>query len=235
MKKSTRVLLKLSGEAFSDGEASLSVSRFHAVVDELLQGAAAGVEIAIVVGGGNFLRGASIENALLHRVTADQMGILATVLNGLALRDAIEARGGEAELMSALPIEGVVDAFDYRLARKALTQKKIVIFAGGTGNPFVTTDSAASLRAVEIGASSLLKATKVDGVYDRDPHHFPDAQLFSHLSFAEVLQKELAVMDLAAFCQCRDYNIAIQVFNLFKPGALSRVLLGHTEGTIVYN
>ena len=234
MKKSTRVLVKISGEAFSDGEASLSPSRFNAVVDELLIGVAAGVEIAIVVGGGNFLRGASIENSLLHRVTADQMGILATVLNGLALRDAIEARGGDAELMSALPIEGVIDAFDYRLARKALEKKKIVIFAGGTGNPFVTTDSAASLRAVEIGASALLKATKVDGVFDKDPQKFKDAKLYEHLSFAEVLQKELAVMDLAAFCQCRDYNVAIQVFNLFKPGALSRVLLGHKEGTLVY-
>ncbi len=235
MKKSTRVLLKISGEAFSDGEASLSPSRFDAVVSELLEGVAAGVEIGIVVGGGNFLRGASIESPLLHRVTADQMGILATVLNGLALRDAIEARGGEVELMSALPIEGVVDAFDYRQARKSLAKKKIVIFAGGTGNPFVTTDSAASLRAIEIGASVLLKATKVDGVYDKDPKQFADAQLFAHLSFAEVLQKELAVMDLAAFCQCRDYNVAIQVFNLFKPGALSRVLLGHQEGTLVYN
>ncbi len=233
MKKQARVLLKISGEAFSDGEASLSPSRFNAVVDELLQGVAAGVEIAIVVGGGNFLRGASIENPLLHRVTADQMGILATVLNGLALRDAIEARGGDAELMSALPIEGVVDAFDYRMARKALAHKKIVIFAGGTGNPFVTTDSAASLRAVEIGATVLLKATKVDGIYDKDPHKHTDAVLFEHLTFSEVLQKELAVMDLAAFCQCRDYHVAIQIFNLFKPGALSRVLLGHQEGTLV--
>ncbi len=233
MKKSTRVLLKISGEAFSEGEASLSSSRFNTVVDELLLGLANGVEIGIVVGGGNFLRGASIESDLLHRVTADQMGILATILNGLALRDAIEARGGAVELMSALPIEGVVSAFDYRLARKALSNKKIVIFAGGTGNPFVTTDSAASLRAIEIGATILLKATKVDGVYDKDPHQFKDAELFSHLSFAEVLQKELAVMDLAAFCQCRDYNVAIQVFNLFKPGALGRVLLGHQEGTLV--
>ncbi len=235
MKKSTRVLLKISGEAFSDGEASLSPSRFEAVVSELLEGVAAGVEIGIVVGGGNFLRGASIESPLLHRVTADQMGILATVLNGLALRDAIEARGGAVKLMSALPIEGVVEAFDYRKARKALSKKKIVIFAGGTGNPFVTTDSAASLRAIEIGASVLLKATKVNGVYDKDPNKFNDATLFEHLSFAEVLQKELAVMDLAAFCQCRDYNVAIQIFNLFKPGALSRVLLGHKEGTLVYN
>ena len=234
MKKSTRVLLKISGEAFSDGEASLSPVRFDAVVSELLEGVAAGVEIGIVVGGGNFLRGASIESPLLHRVTADQMGILATVLNGLALRDAIEARGGAVELMSALPIEGVVSAFDYRLARKALAKKKIVIFAGGTGNPFVTTDSAASLRAVEIGASVLLKATKVNGIYDKDPQKFSDATLYEHLSFAEVLQKELAVMDLAAFCQCRDYNVAIQVFNLFKQGALARVLLGHKEGTLVY-
>lgn len=230
-----RLLLKISGEAFSDSNVPLAPERFNQVVSELLLAVNKGVEIAIVVGGGNFLRGASLENDLLHRVTADQMGMLATLLNGLALRDALEIQGVKVELMSAFPVEGVVPAFDYRLAHQALSAKKIVIFAGGTGNPFVTTDSAASLRAIEIGASVLLKATKVDGVFDRDPARFPEAKRYDKLSFTEVLQKELAVMDLAAFCQCRDYDIDIRVFNLFKPGALSRVLLGEDEGTLVSN
>lgn len=228
-----RVLLKISGEAFSDNQVSLSPERFHWLVDQILPAVDQGVELAIVVGGGNFLRGAQLESAALQRITADQMGMLATVLNGLALRDALEARGLGVHLMSAFSIEGVVNSCDYRLARDLLAQKKVLIFSGGTGNPFVTTDSTASLRALEIGAHVLLKATKVDGVFDRDPHRFPDAKRYTQLRFSEVLEKELGVMDLASFCQCRDHHISIRIFNLFKENALKRALLGEEEGTLV--
>lgn len=228
-----RVLLKISGEAFSSGDEVLCAKRLDSIVKDLKEARSKGVEIAIVVGGGNFLRGANASNALLKRITADHMGILATILNGLALRDALDAHHIPVKLFSALSVAGIAPVFDYSLAINALKEKEIVIFAGGTGNPFVTTDSGGSLRAVEIEATVLLKATKVDGVFDKDPNKFKDAKRYTHLSFDEALHKELKVMDLAAFCQCRDYNISVQVFNLFKEGALLKALIGSDEGTLV--
>jgi len=232
--KPQRVLLKLSGEALADeGQHGISQAILMAIAKDIVAAAASGTEIGIVVGGGNFIRGAQSATKVLSRLTADHMGMMATVLNGLAMRDAIEHAGHSAMLMSAMPIFGVADPFNARHAIAALAAKKVVIFVGGTGNPFVTTDSASSLRAIEIQADMVLKATKVDGVYDSDPRKSSTAKLYQHLTFNEVLQKELAVMDLAAFCQCRDYNMPIRVFNLFKPGALHAALMGSEEGTLV--
>jgi uridylate kinase len=229
-----RVLLKLSGEAFAgESQQGLSSDRLLAIAKDIQQAAAKGIQIAIVVGGGNFLRGASVSNEVITRTTADHMGMLGTILNGLALRDALESINVKTALFSALSVQGVAEGFDYRKAMHQLSQNHVVIFAGGTGNPFVTTDSTASLRAIEINADIILKATKVDGVYTSDPKKDPSAKRYNRLSFDEALQKQLAVMDLAAFCQCRDYNIAIRVFNLFKEGALTRALDGADEGTLV--
>ncbi|MDF2529829.1 MAG: pyrH [Gammaproteobacteria bacterium] len=229
-----RVLLKLSGEAFAgESQQGVSPERLLAVAKDIQEAVTKGVQVAIVVGGGNFLRGASVSNEVISRTTADHMGMLGTILNGLALRDALESINLKTALFSALAVQGVAEGFDYRKAIYSLQQGHIVIFAGGTGNPFVTTDSTASLRAIEINADIILKATKVDGVYTSDPKKDASAKRYDKLTFDEALQKQLAVMDLAAFCQCRDYNIAIQVFNLFKPGALARALSGANEGTLV--
>lgn len=229
-----RVLLKLSGEAFAgESQQGLSSERLLAVAKDIQEAVKKGVQIAIVVGGGNFLRGATVSNDVITRTTADQMGMLGTILNGLALRDALESINVKTALLSAVAVQGMAEVFDYRKAISYLNQDHVVIFTAGTGNPFVTTDSAASLRAIEINADVILKATKVDGVYTADPKKDPSAKRYDKLSFEEALQKELAVMDLAAFCQCRDYNIAIRVFNLFKPGALTRALNGDNEGTLV--
>lgn len=231
--KKRRVLLKISGEAFAADNQVLCANAMAGLVNDLKQGREQGIEIAIVVGGGNFLRGATVSNTLLKRITADHMGILATILNGLALRDALEAHQVPVRLYSAVAVAGIAPVFNYSQVINDLKQNIITIFAGGTGNPFVTTDTGASLRAIEIEADVLLKATKVDGVFDKDPNKYSDAKLYKQLKFDEVLQKELQVMDLSAFCQCRDYNIPIQVFNLFKKGALLNALLGAHEGTIV--
>ncbi|MDO8953467.1 MAG: UMP kinase [Gammaproteobacteria bacterium] len=229
-----RVLLKLSGEAFAgEGQQGLSSERLLAVAKDIQESVNKGVQIAVVVGGGNFLRGATVSNDVITRTTADQMGMLGTILNGLALRDALESIHVKTALLSAVAVQGMAEVFDYRKAISYLSQNYVVIFTAGTGNPFVTTDSAASLRAIEINADVILKATKVDGVYTADPKKDSKATRYDKLSFDEALQKQLAVMDLAAFCQCRDYNIAIRVFNLFKPGALSRALAGGDEGTLV--
>jgi len=229
-----RVLLKLSGEAFAgESQQGLSSERLLAVAKDIQEAVSKGIQVAIVVGGGNFLRGATVSNDVITRTTADQMGMLGTILNGLALRDALESINVKTALLSAVAVQGMAEVFDYRKAISYLNQNHVVIFTAGTGNPFVTTDSAASLRAIEINANVILKATKVDGVYTADPKKDSSATRYDRLSFSEALQKQLAVMDLAAFCQCRDYNIAIRVFNLFKPGALSRALAGGEEGTLV--
>lgn len=228
-----RILLKISGEAFSEGNLPVSKARLAGIANDLRIARDKGVEIAVVVGGGNFLRGSQTD--AIRRITGDQMAILATLMNGLALRDHLDQIDVPVKLFSAVPVPGMIEIADIFKARTALSKGKIVIFSGGVGLPFVTTDSGASQRAVEMGADVILKATKVDGIYDKDPHKFKDAKLYQHLNFTEVLQKELAVMDLAAFCQCRDYNVSIQVFNLFKQGALLNALLGGQEGTIVSN
>lgn len=227
-----RILLKLSGEALAgagifDHEFLLKLSQDIAAAQKQDQ------EIAIVIGGGNIMRGSLNQCDYLNRVTADQIGMLATMINALALRDALLSIGAKVELMSAFEISGLFPPVDPIIAKQFLDKKSIVIFAAGTGNPFVTTDSAASLRAMEIDADILLKATKVDGIYSMDPKKNPEADIYHYLSFNDVIEKKLEVMDLGAFEQCREHNIPIRVFNLFASGILSDALIGKAVGTLV--
>ena len=233
-KKARRVLLKLSGEALANGhEQALSPEKLKRFAEDIQKASQQGVQVAVVIGAGNFLRGATTSNKVITRTTADHMGMLATILNALAFRDALEATGQTTRLYSAQIVPGVTETFDYRRAIDALEQGYVALMAGGTGNPFVTTDSAASLRAIELDADVLLKATGVNGVYSADPKKDSNATHFEFISYAAVIKNELAVMDLAAFCQCRDYNIPIRVFNLFKENALVNALTGTKEGTLV--
>lgn len=232
--KYKRILLKLSGEALlgkqSFGICAHTLERFAREVGELV---ALGVEVGVVIGGGNLFRGKNLSQAGIGRVSADHMGMLATLMNAIALRDVFERAGFEARIMSAIPMSGVVDHYDRRKAIYHLTKHRVVIFAAGTGNPLVTTDSAASLRAIEVEADILLKATQVDGVYSADPAKDPSAVLYEKLSYDKALEKELGVMDLSAFCQCRDHNMKIRVFNVNHDGALLKIVKGHNEGTLV--
>lgn len=229
-----RILLKFSGEALagdtSYGIAPAVLDKIAAEIGEVI---ALGVQVGVVVGGGNLFRGETLSAAGIGRITGDHMGMLATLMNALALRDACERAGYESRVMSAIPMSGIVDHYDRRKAIYHLSHGEIVIFAGGTGNPLVTTDSAASLRAIETEADILLKATGVDGIYDKDPMKNSDAKMYANLSFQEALHKELGVMDLAAFTQCRDQDMKIIVFNTNKEGALMRVVCGADEGTLV--
>lgn len=231
-----RVLLKLSGEALAgDKQFGFDEAAFKPIVEDIFFAHQQGIKIVIVIGGGNFLRGTRDTNKYVSRATTDHMGMIATVINGLALRDALNKKGAKAKMRSAIFMPGVAKAFDIVSAKEIFDEGSILILTGGTGNPFVTTDSAASLRAIELEADVLLKATKVDGVYSADPVTNPEATFFESLTFDEVLKKEYAVMDLAAFCQCRDYNMPIRVFNLFKDNALRSALMGKSEGTLVSN
>lgn len=229
-----RILLKFSGCALA-GEIQYGIdpkvlNQVAKSIGELLS---LGIEVGLVIGGGNLFRGELLSEVGINRITGDHMGMLATIMNALALRDACERAGNTTHVMSAIPMSGIVENYDQRLAIVHLKEGHLVIFAGGTGNPLVTTDSAASLRAIEINADILIKATNVDGVYSCDPQIDPNAKKFDRLSYREVLTEELGVMDLGAFSQCRDHNMPICVFNLHKPGALLRVVKGETEGTIV--
>jgi len=190
-----------------------------------------GVQVGLVVGGGNLFRGAALQAAGLDRVTGDHMGMLATVMNALAMRDALERSSIATQVMSAIPMSGVVDHYDRRKAIRALSNGDVVIFAAGTGNPFFTTDSSACLRGIEVGADVVLKATKVDGVYSADPMKFPDAEKFDRLTYDEVLDRKLGVMDLTAICLCRDHDMPVRVFAMEKPGALLNIVRGGGEGT----
>lgn len=231
-----RILLKMSGEALMGGGTSaIEPATIDRMVSEISEVQALGVQVAIVVGGGNFFRGAALSEIGISRITGDYMGMLATMMNALSLRDAFERQNLPVRILSAIPMSGIVDHFNCRKAIHHLNEGRIVIFAGGTGNPLVTTDSAASLRGIEVEADVILKATNVDGVYSADPSAHPDATLYDTLSYDEALDKELAVMDLSAFCQCRDHGMAIRVFNMKKPGALLRVVKGESEGTLVTN
>jgi len=231
-----RILLKMSGEALmGNGGFGIDPAVLDRMAKEVQEIVNMQVEVGVVVGGGNLFRGKALSEAGLGRITGDQMGMLATVMNALALRDAFERANMPTHIMSAVNMSGVADAFDRRKAMHRLSQGRVVIFAGGTGNPLFTTDSAASLRAIEVEADLLLKATTVEGVYDSDPSKNADAKFYKQLSFKEVLEKELAVMDLAAFCQYRDYNVPLRVFKLSKVGALKRIILGDDEGTLVAN
>lgn len=228
-----RILLKLSGEALM-GEEGFGIDpkvldRMAQEIKELVE---LGIQVAIVIGGGN-IRGEGLAKAGMNRVVGDHMGMLATVMNGLAMRDALHRAFVNARLMSAIPLNGVCDNYSWAEAISLLKSGRVVIFSAGTGNPFFTTDSAACLRGIEIEADAVLKATKVDGVYSADPVKDPTATLYSKLSYTEVLEKELKVMDLAAFTLARDHNMQIRVFNMNTPGALKRVVLGEEEGTLI--
>jgi uridylate kinase len=232
-----RVMLKMSGEALIGVEHQSGIDHkvLLRIASEIKQVVDCGVQLAIVIGGGNLFRGAQLSETGLDRVTSDHMGMLGTIMNALALRAVFEQEKIPTRVMSAIPMSGIVDHYDRRLAMHYLSSGLVVLCAAGTGNPLVTTDSAASLRAIEMGAEVVLKATNVNGVYNEDPAKNKDATMYQQLSFSEVLQKELAVMDLAAFCQCRDHDLPIRIFNINKPGALFNAVMGKDEGTLVTN
>jgi uridylate kinase len=229
-----RVLLKLSGEALM-GELDYGIEPrvIQRIAAEIASVRQSGVEIAIVVGGGNIFRGAGLARAGMDRVTGDHMGMLATVINALAIQDALEALDAHARVMSALEINAVCEDYIRRRAIRHLEKGRIVIMAAGTGNPFFTTDTAASLRAIEIGADVLLKATKVDGVYDADPAKNPDANRFDVVSYDKVIADKLNVMDATSIVMCRDNNIPLRVFNLTRANALVQAMSGDEIGTLV--
>ncbi len=229
-----RILLKLSGEALlGNSDYGIDPDVLFRLAREVLDVSRAGVQVGVVIGGGNIFRGAGLAAAGMDRVTGDHMGMLATVMNALALQDAVEQLGGVARTMSALKINEVCEDFIRRRAIRHLEKNRIVIFAAGTGNPFFTTDSAAALRAIEIGAGLLLKATKVDGIYDRDPKHHPDAKRFDSLSYSDVITRDLKVMDTAAFALCRDYSIPLRIYDMSRAGDLMRIVCGEPIGTLV--
>ncbi len=238
MKKSQfayqRILLKLSGEALmGSGDYGIEPAVIKRIAAEIHEYARQGVEIGLVIGGGNIFRGAGLAEAGMDRVTGDQMGMLATVINSLAMQDALEKLGTPCRVMSALKINQVCEHYIRRRAVRHLEKGRVAVFAAGTGNPFFTTDSAASLRAIEIGAQILLKATKVDGVYTDDPVKNPDARRYDRLDYDEAITRKLAVMDATALVLCRDHNMPLRVFNLHEPGNLGRVLAGENVGTLV--
>lgn len=229
-----RIVLKLSGEALLGKEDyGLDPVVLHRVADEVAQISRAGVEVAMVVGGGNIFRGAGLADGGMDRVTGDHMGMLATIINALALQDAIERAGMFCRVMSALKVNQVCEDYIRRRAVRHLEKGRIVVFAAGTGNPFFTTDSAASLRAIEVGADIMLKATKVDGVFDSDPMVHPEARRYNRVTFEEVFTRGLAVMDTTAVVMCRDNNIPLQVFNMNHEGDLIRAVCGENVGTLV--
>lgn len=231
-----RILLKLSGEALMGEHAfGIDPNVLNRIAVEIKELTDIGVQVGIVIGGGNLFRGEGLAQAGMNRVAADHMGMLATVMNALAIQDSLTRHGIDTEVMSAISLTGVCKDYDYRSAMRALDKGQVIIFAAGTGNPFFTTDSAATLRGIEINADVIVKATKVDGIYTADPVKNPDAKLYEELSYKEVIDKELAVMDLSAFTLCRDHNMSIRVFNMNKPGALKRVIMGEREGTLVRN
>ena len=231
-----RVLLKLSGEALQGSEGfGIDPAVLDRMAQEIKELVELGVQVGLVIGGGNLFRGAALSAAGMDRVTGDHMGMLATVMNGLAMRDALHRAYVNARLMSAISLQGICDSYVWAEAISQLRAGKVVIFSAGTGNPFFTTDSAACLRAIEIDADVVLKATKVDGVFTDDPVKNPDAVLYHELSYDEVLEKELKVMDLAAFTLARDHDLPIRVFNMNKPGALRRVIMGEPEGTLIHH
>jgi uridylate kinase len=232
--KYRRILLKLSGEALM-GEADYGIDPkvIGRLADEIIEVQKAGIQIGVVIGGGNIFRGAGLAAAGMDRVTGDHMGMLATVMNALAMQDAIERRGGYARVMSAIPIHDVAEDFIRRRAVRHIEKGRIVLFAAGTGNPFFTTDSAAALRAVEVGADLLLKATKVDGVYSADPARHKDATRYDTLTYDQVIERKLAVMDTAAIALCRDHSMPLRIYDMTAAGNLMRIMHGEAVGTLV--
>jgi uridylate kinase len=232
--KYRRILLKLSGEALmGPGQYGIDSKTLAQIADEIIDIHSLGVEVALVLGGGNIFRGIAGSAQGMDRAHADYMGMLATVINSLALQAALESRGSRTRVLSAIEMERLAEPYIRRRAIRHLEKGRLVIFAAGTGNPFFTTDTAASLRAMEIGADIVMKATKVDGVYDKDPHKHKDARMFRRLSYLDVLNRNLAVMDSTAISLCRDNNLPILVFNMTRPGNIRRVVLGEPLGTMV--
>jgi uridylate kinase len=232
--KYNRILLKLSGEALMGKDAfGVNPETVTKIVREIKVAKDMGVEVAVVVGGGNIFRGVALGAAGMDRATADYMGMLATVMNALALQDAMKHEGLVSRVQSAINIDQIVEPYIRGKAIKYLEEKRIVIFAAGTGNPFFTTDTAAALRAMEINAQIMIKATKVDGIYSDDPVKNPSATKYTNVSFDEVIQKNLKVMDATAFTLCRDQKLPIGVIDIFKENALKNILLGVDEGTLV--
>lgn len=233
-KKYKRILLKLSGEELMGEEGfGIDPKVLDRMALEIGQLVGIGVQVGLVIGGGNLFRGAALSAAGMERVTGDHMGMLATMMNALAMRDALDRNNISARVMSAIPMSGVVDHYDRRKAMRYLGSGDVVIFSAGTGNPFFTTDSAACLRGIEIDAELVLKATKVDGVYSADPMKDSSAIMYSRLTYDEVLEQKLEVMDLTAICLCRDQHMPLRVFRMSKPGALLNIVVGGEEGTLI--
>lgn len=229
-----RVLLKLSGEALQgDHLFGIDVTKLSRIAQEIHGATELGVEVALVIGAGNLVRGSDLCAGGFDRINADQMGMLATIINGLALRDALEKRSIPVALMSAFAVPSIAAQYDRSLAQEELSRGKVVIFVAGTGNPLVTTDSAAALRGIEINADIVLKATKVEGVFNDDPIKNPEAERYSSLSYEEVVSKRLRVMDLTAILLCQDHNLPLRVFNMNKQGAMKRIMLGEDIGTLI--
>ncbi len=229
-----RILLKLSGEALGDKNGSgISPEVVHDMARQISEVHQLGVQVVIVIGGGNIFRGLQGSERGIERATGDYMGMLATIINALALQDALEKAGVPTRVQSAIAMAQVAESFIRRRAIRHMEKGRVVIFAGGTGNPYFSTDTAAALRANEIGAEVILKATKVDGIYDCDPKKNPEAKLYRHISYIEALQQQLKIMDSTAFSLCMDNKMPIVVFNVFKPSNIKRVVLGEKEGTLV--
>lgn len=230
-----RILLKLSGEVMAGSQSSFGIDaeRVRALADEIVQVAHTGVQMGLVVGGGNFFRGVAAAARNMDRVAADHMGMLATVINALALQDALEKAGMPTRVMTAIEMHQVAEPYIRRRAIRHLEKGRIVIFAAGTSNPYFSTDTAATLRALEVRAEVIAKATRVDGVYDKDPLKYPDAILYPQVSYTEVLSKSLAVMDASAVAMCRDNKLPIRVFNLNTIGNIQRMAQGEPIGTVI--
>jgi len=229
-----RILLKLSGEALQgEGGSGIDPAILERLAAEVAELAGQGIGVGMVIGGGNIFRGAALAERGMDRVTGDHMGMLATLINALAMGDALNRLGAEARVLSAFGPEAVCETYSVRRARAHLDAGRVVLLAGGTGNPFFTTDSAAALRAIEIGADLLIKATKVDGVYSDDPVKNPEARFYPRLSYDRALRERLGVMDATALILCRDHGLPLRVMNIYQPGALGRLLAGEAVGTLV--
>jgi uridylate kinase len=229
-----RILLKLSGEVLAGGAGfGLDAGRVRSLAEEIAEVARLGVQLGVVIGAGNFFRGVAAAASQMDRVTADNMGMLATVINCLAVQDALEKQGIPTRVMTAIQMNQVAEPYIRRRAIRHLEKGRIVVFGGGTSNPYFSTDSAGSLRALEIQAELLAKATSVDGVYDRDPKKHPDAIRYAEISYSEVLARDLAVMDAAAVAMCRDNKLPIRVFNLTRRGNIMRMSMGEPVGTVI--
>jgi uridylate kinase len=235
MARYRRILLKLSGEALAgQDQFGIDSQRVRSLAEEVAEVARTGVQIGLVVGGGNFFRGVAAAARNMDRVTADHMGMLATIINALALQDALEKAGVPTRVMTAIQMQQVAEPYIRRRAIRHLEKGRIVIFAGGTSNPYFSTDTAATLRALEIHAEVVAKATRVDGVYDKDPLRFPDAVLFPEISYLDVLARALGVMDASAVAMCRDNQLPVLVFNLNKFGNIMRMSMGEPVGTLIH-